>query len=165
MRKTLFLLCPTDCLESIINQRTSCENYFYTSLGNSFHMDPKTLECLKALITKHQIKDIYFVLSDDNKIVMDALTQQNFSDIKGLKAFYKAIAIQRNESKLLWTSKDAHFALLSYYLNTKIKALQQELTCVTESSLAIKGKIYHRKNHTFKAIYSDLICLKRQYLN
>lgn len=165
MPKTLFLLCPTDCLESIINQRSTCENFFYTSLGNSFHMDTKTLECFKALITKHQIKAIYFVLSDDNKIVLDALTQQHFSGIKGLKTFYKDLTIQKNESQLLWTSKDAHFALLSYYLNTKIKALQQALVDVSISSLAIKGKIYHRENHTFKDIYSDLICLKTHHLN
>lgn len=165
MRKTLFLLCPTDCLEPIINQSCDYENYFYTSLGNSCHMDFKTLHFLKTLITKHQIKDIYFVLANDNKIVLDALTQQHFSDIRGLKTFYEDITIQRNASKLLCTSNDAHFALLSYYLNEKIKALQPELACASKSPLAIRGKVFYRENHTFKAIYPDLICLKRHYLN
>ena len=39
MNETLFLICPTDCLEARINEQYNTVNYFYTSLGNSFNID------------------------------------------------------------------------------------------------------------------------------
>lgn len=165
MHNTLFLLCPTDNLEPIINRGSDHENYFYCSLGNSFNADSKTLQFLKALITKQEIKAIYFVLSHDNKIVLDALGPQHFSDIRGLKTCYKDLVMLKYESKLLWTSQVTQSAIVSYYLNQKIKALQQALASITESSIIIRGKIYYKQEHRFCPIYSDLLCIKRSYLN
>ena len=66
MNSTLFVLWPTDCLESIINIEYKGKNYFYTSLGNTFTYDLTTLGFIKALIDKHTIRKIHFVLSDNN---------------------------------------------------------------------------------------------------
>ena len=73
MQKNLFLLCPTDCLESVVNHVFRNENYFYTSLGNSIVPEKRTLEYIEELITKHHITNVYFVLSNDNPIILDAL--------------------------------------------------------------------------------------------
>lgn len=43
MHKCLYLVCPTDCLEPIINNTFKQEHYFYTSLGNAFVADSETL--------------------------------------------------------------------------------------------------------------------------
>ena len=43
METTLFLLCPTDCLESKINEEFKGDNLFYSSLANNYSFDSKTI--------------------------------------------------------------------------------------------------------------------------
>ena len=70
MNASLFFLCPTDCLESIVNKIYKGENYFYNSLGNALTLDSTTLESIKRLVCRHNIKNIYLVLSEQNKIAL-----------------------------------------------------------------------------------------------
>ena len=161
MNKALFLLCPTDCLESIINKAFRCENYFYSSLGNSFNIDFTMLKNIKELVEKHNIKEIYFVLADDNKIVLDALRGEFFSKIRGLKKLYKEIESQKKHSEVLWKNEDNQFSILSYYLNKKIK----ELNGLFNQQVKINGKVYDKRSNVFKDIYSDLVCIDKYQLN
>ena len=69
MNETLFLVCPSDCLEARINEQFNTVNYFYTSLGNSFNIDQGSFKNIQELITNHSIKNIYFVLSSDNRFL------------------------------------------------------------------------------------------------
>ena len=69
MKKRLFLVCPTDCLEVIINQKFKSINFFYTSVGNSFSIDNKTVDNIKELVIKYDIKNIDFILSLDNTFI------------------------------------------------------------------------------------------------
>ncbi len=165
MRKNLFLLCPTDCLESIVNNVFKHENYFYTSLGNSFVSDIETLGGIQETIKKHNIKMIYFVLSNDNEVILDALEGQFFSGITGLETFYGEIERQKEHSNLSSKTDDRQFAILSYYLNKKIKELRFQLRSLFNNPIEIKGQIYDRYDCTFKDIYPDLICLEKHYLN
>ena len=88
MNETLFLVCPSDCLEARINEQFNTVNYFYTSLGNSFNIDQGSLKNIQELITNHSIKNIYFVLSSDNRFILDALEGHSITTdpltIKGL---------------------------------------------------------------------------------
>jgi len=164
MQKYLYLLCPTDCLESIINNTYKHENYFYTSLGNSVIFDDSSLEQIKRLIKKHDIREISFVLSISNQIVLDALENQYFSDIKGLNNFYNEISRQKERSKISSQRNHLKFSLLSYYLNKKIKELQLQLNNLS-NQLIIRGKIYSKHQNAFADIYSDLVCLDKYQLN
>ena len=56
-------------LEARINEQYNTVNYFYTSLGNSFNIDQLSLKNIQELIKKHSIKNIYFVLSSDNRFL------------------------------------------------------------------------------------------------
>ena len=161
MHKRLYLLCPTDCLEPIINNTFKYENYFYTSLGNSFASDIETLKGIKELVKNHSIKEIYFVLSKDNKIILDALGNQSFSGIKGLNNFYNEIRKQKKRSKVSAQIGNRQFSVLSYYLNKKVKELQLELN----HSIKISGKIYNRNKDMFTNTYANLICLEKHHLN
>lgn len=165
MRKCLFLLCPTDCLEPIINNRFKYENYFYTSLGNSFIYDNETIEGIKEIVKSHNIRAVYFVLSSNNQIILDALGNQDFSDIRALSSFYKEITIQKKQSKEVRYTDNLQFSVLSYYLNKKIKQLQIELSDLQNYPIRIRGKVYDRYNDVFRAIYSDLICLEKHHQN
>ena len=85
----LFLVCPTDFLESKINEvNYNSNNYFYTSLGNSLNTDLKTLLHIKEILNKHSIDEVHFVLSSSNKIILDALKGQSFSRIRNMDNYY-----------------------------------------------------------------------------
>ena len=78
MHKRFYFICPADCLEYRINKQFKYENYFYSSLGNSFVFDSKNIDNIKEMIIKHNIKEISFVLSSNNTIIENALGPQNF---------------------------------------------------------------------------------------
>lgn len=158
-------MCPTDCLEVVINNTFQQEHYFYTSLGNSFNLNDETLNNLKCVVEKYHIRKICFVIANDNKIVNDALGNQEFSSISGLQKFYTDISKQKEQSKILWQNDNRKLSVLSYYLNNKIKKLQQELDEFCEFSITISGKVYNRSYDTFAVIYHDLVCLKKYQLN
>lgn len=165
MQKRLFLLCPTDALESTINKVSIGENYFYTSLGNSFDVDFSTLQHIQELVEEQEICNIYFVLSNDNKIILDALGGQFFSDIRGLKKCYKEVKKQQRNAEIIEKSAGSQFSILSYYLNRKIKELQFQLNHLCTHDVAVNAKIYNKQEDSFKDIYADLICLERHSLN
>ncbi|MDC1162227.1 hypothetical protein OAT18_02175 [Tenacibaculum sp.] len=165
MQKHLYFLCPTDCIEPVINKTFKQENYFYSSLGNSFIFEHKTIESIKQLIRKYHIKKISFVLSINNDIVKDALGSQSFIKMRGLTNLYYQIIKQKKHSEIFWKTDYSQFSVLSYYLNSKIKELQLELGDIIDFPLEINGKIYDRFDNVFKNIYSDLICIEKHCLN
>ncbi|EDM44512.1 hypothetical protein SCB49_13110 [unidentified eubacterium SCB49] len=162
MQNSLFLLCPTDYLEPIINDTFGYKNYFYESLGNSFVYDNETLNYIKQFIEIHNIQEIQFVLSKDNQIVLDALGNRDFSNIGALNNFYIEIEKQKECSNKINKNSNIQFTVLSYYLNKKIKELKLQLS---NKSIKIKGKIYNKDIGRFTNIYSDLICLETYHFN
>lgn len=165
MQNCFFLVCPTDYLEHTITKTFKYENYFYTSLGNSFVYNSKTVEHLKQIIKKYNITEIYFVLSMDNKIVLDALGNSEYSNIGTLDTFYDDIRKQKEHSKISFHSSNRKFTMLSFYLNKKIKELELQLTNLSSQPIKIGGKIYNRNQNAFANIYSDLVCLEKHNLN
>lgn len=166
MQKCLYLLCPTDCLELKINNIFRDENYFYTSLGNSVMFDDyKTLNQLKKLIKKHDIKKIYFVLSNDNQIILNAFDNDDFLGIERLYHLYNEITKQREDSSITVQKGKLQFSFLSYYLNKKIKALETELKGLSKNNIKINGKIYNKEREIFTDIYPNLVCLEKHQLN
>ena len=165
MQKTLFLLCPTDCLETVIDTKFVSENYFYTSLGNSFASDNNTMHKLKELIVKRNITYIYFVLSCDNQIILDAMEGQYFSNVSGLKKLYQEVGLQKQNSQLMWLTKNRNDLIVSYFLNHKIRELQLNFNYLTNQSIKIDGKIYNKVTNSFKNIYHSLTYLDKHILN
>ena len=165
MHKCFYLICPTDCLEHTINMKFKHDNYFYGSLGNSFSCDCKTIDYIRNFIKKHNIKEIYFVLSIDNKIVLDALGAKESSNIESLHNFYNDIKNQKERSNVSFKEKDNQFTMLSFYLNNKIKELEFLLCNLSNRTIKIGAKIYHKKQDAFTKIYSDLVCLEKHHLN
>ena len=165
MHKCLFLLCPTDGLESIIDCTFRCENYYYTSLANSLVLDSKTLDWIKDFLVKNSIKDIQFVLCKDNPVVSDALGNQYFSKLHNLDNLYDELDKHNKRSKILAQSGCCQFLVISYYLNKKIAKLQLELNQLLGFSVSVGGKVYNRHQNTFLDIYSELICLDKYHLN
>ncbi|MEO9511104.1 MAG: hypothetical protein ABJN84_02620 [Flavobacteriaceae bacterium] len=152
-------------MEYAVNKAFKQENYFYTSLGNSFDPDIVTMEHIRVLIKKYHIGKIYFVLSNDNQIILDALEGQFFSKTRGLKHVYLEITKQRKTSAMWSQTKNPQSMILSYYLNNKIRALQTSLSDVFYRPNSVSGIIYDRDAQVFKTIYSDLICSEKFHFN
>jgi hypothetical protein len=165
MKSCLYFICPTDCLESIIESKFHHENYFYGSLGNSLTFTQNELNQIKELICSKGIREIYFVLSDDNQIVSDAIGNQDFSDIRGLENFYNQVQLQKEHLEMSWQIQNPQFLILSSFLNTKIEKLKDGLSDLMIGEIAIVGKIFSKEEHQFKDIYSDLICREDSILN
>jgi hypothetical protein len=165
MNETLFLVCPSDCLEARINERYNTINYFYTSLGNSFNIDQVSLKNVQELINNHSIKNIYFVLSSDNRFILDALERHSIFIDKRLASFYKEIYEHKYLSKKTWiTDKEEHL-IISHFLNKNIEQLDQKLHSITTYPLTIKGLIFDSLNNNFLPIYSNLTVLNKHQLN
>ncbi|MDN5202742.1 hypothetical protein QQ008_15240 [Fulvivirgaceae bacterium BMA10] len=163
MQNHLHFVCPTDYLEPIINNSFKHRNYYYTSLGNSVVFNDKIINQIEGLIKKNNIRKISFVLSNDNRIVLDALGNHDFPEITGLNNFHYEITRQKECSEMLWQTCNRQFSILSYYLNKKIKELELELSNLSIDQIKISGKIYNKQESIFSDIYSDLIC--REYFS
>ena len=165
MNASLFFLCPTDCLESIVNKKYIGENYFYNSLGNNLTLDSITLESIKSLVCRHNIRNIYLVLSEQNKIAVDVMEGQTFPKIRGLQNFNNSINQSKKQSELFWKTSEPVFSALSYYLNQKIRQLQLNLSHVLTQSVNLEGKIYIKSQNKFVDIYPDVVCFRDYSLN
>jgi len=165
MHSKLYLLCPTDCLESVINNFYESENYFYTSLGNSVVFSDAVIHQITKLVHQNKITEICFVLSHDNKIINDAIENQDFIAVRGLNTFYKKINSQKEYSQILSQTHYNHYFMVSYYLNGKIKELNLKLQNRIKHSITFSGKIYNRFENTFSTIYSELILIEKHQLN
>lgn len=157
-------MCPTDCLETSINEKFKSENYFYTSIGNSFNVDKMSIVNIKKLIVKHKIKNIDFVLSLDNSFISFTLNKGFNLQDKGLKKYQEKINKKNIQAKIIDQKVNHRYLLLSYILNDKIKELKVKLADSIDS-ITICGKIYNKKLDDFTSIYSELINLEKHNMN
>jgi len=157
MKKCLYFICPTDCLEPIIKSTFHQESYFYSSLGNSIVFNENALKHTKSLICTIGIREISFVLSDDNQIISDALGRQDFSAIAGLEKFYNQVILQKEHLETSWQIQDPQSLILSSFLNEKIEKLKDGLSDLMIGEIAVNGKIYRKEEHKFNDISSNLI--------
>lgn len=164
MKKRLFLVCPTDCLEGIINQKFKSINFFYTSVGNSFSIDNKTVDNIKELVIKYDIKNIDFILSLDNTFI----SNNSYLEIKLkdsiLNRYQQEIKEKKEQVKIIDQEENNQYLLLSYILNDKIKQLEHQLADCIEK-IKIGAKVYNRDVNDFENIYSELINFQKYNMN
>jgi len=165
MKKHLYFICPTDCLETIINSTFRDENYYCTSLGNSITFDRMTVGQIKNLLAEHRISECTFVLSSHNRIVADALGNQDYTIISELINFYNQITDQRTHLEMSWKKGNTELMILSNHLNAKIRELKHNLDQVASFQPKLSAKIYDRQKQVFIDTYSDLIRNERFALN
>jgi len=165
MNKHLYFICPTDYLETVIDNTFKQEKYYCTSLGNSITFDKDMMWRLNEILEEKEISEISFILSDDNRIVLDALGKQGFSEIIGLNNFYNQIIRQKKNSEVSWQTRNRQFLILSYHLHNKIKELRFGLKNLFFDQFKINGQIYNKEKRIFNHIYTELICEESFSLN
>ena len=83
-----------------INEEFKGDNLFYTSLANNSFFDSKTIREIEELVNRYSIKEVYFVLSKQNKIISKVMIGQSFSQIGGLQNFNSQINKHKEHSML-----------------------------------------------------------------
>jgi hypothetical protein len=151
------MICPTDFIEPIIRQKFDGQKYFYTSLGNTFNIDQNNVNDLIEVVQKHEIKEITFILSEHNKIILDATQGQKYIDIRGLKNNYQKIIEKRKLTHQMWLSYDHHILFLSYFLTDKINILREHLRNHSMPTLKVNAKIYSKAYKSFRGIYPEIL--------
>ena len=156
MTKRLFMICPTDYIESIIRGKFDGQKYFYSSLGNSFTVDGSCAGELIKVIESRQIQEITFVLSENNKIILDATQRQRYIDITGLRTNYRRIISQRKLPDQMWASQNGHVLFLSYYLKDQINKFRATLQDHSLHGVTINAMIYSKEDDCLRHIYPEL---------
>ncbi|MEM6718824.1 MAG: hypothetical protein AAF611_05905 [Bacteroidota bacterium] len=165
MKKHLHFVCPTDHLESVINDTFKHENYYVTSLGNSIMFDTQIMYELLGLITVKDIQEITFVLSDTNKIILDALENRDFVAINGLDMLYREMSQQKDYKEKIWGKADIRIPVLSHYLNKKITELSTHFSEWRLNDIKINAKIYKKEESMFEDVFADVLYYKYFSLN
>ena len=165
MKRHLFFVCPTDYLETVINKHFHQENYFITSLGNSISFNSQVIEEINTLVEAKSIGEISFVLSDNNRIIMDALKSENFKSFEGLESLYDSISDQTKRTKLLKYVTHAETSVIGHYLNFKVQGLVPQLNNWFSDQAKVNAKIYQRQTNVFKETNTELIHLENFCLN
>jgi hypothetical protein len=159
MNRCLYMICPTDHLESVINNRFTEACYFYTSLGNMTSLNERTLRQIVELIEKNDIQEITFILSTDNNILLDALNNQCFIETRGLNKAYGDFLKYKTQIAEIWSTHRKKDLIISYHLHQKIKVLRTGLSEFLLNIPDINGQIYSKSNNSFRPIHSPVVFL------
>lgn len=165
MPKRLFFICPTDHLETYLNNKFTEESFYYTSLGNSVKFKENTVQEINNLIIKKGIDEITFVLSNENKIVNTFLHSPFLHNSSSLFKFGSILKYHQTKMNKLWKAGDSQSPVLSNLLKSKIQALQPHINKWIVDDIKINAKIYYKKDQTLCDINTDLFNRLQYNLN
>ena len=165
MQKNLYFLCPSDNLEAVIEKRYPQENYFLSSLGNSISFSDDFILDINSLIESKGIGKITFILSNNNRFILDAMKNQEFKYIKELKEYYKTIEKRKVLTIKSYKNKNFTSLITSHILKTKINELNSNLFDWIRNKISIEGKIYDPNKNIFFDVRINIIEPESLFLN
>ena len=165
MPKNLYFLCPSENLEAVIEKSYPQENYFLSSLGNSISFSDDFILDINSLIESKGIGKITFILSNNNRFILDAMKNQEFKYIKELKEYYKTIEKRKVLTIKSYKNKNFTSLITSHILKTKINELNSNLFDWIRNKISIEGKIYDPTKNMFFDVRINIIEPESLFLN
>tara|TARA_B100001248_G_C27388442_1_gene460964 strand:+ start:716 stop:1213 length:498 start_codon:yes stop_codon:yes gene_type:complete len=165
MQKNLYFLCPSENLEAVIEKSFPQENYFLSSLGNSISFSDDFILDINSLIESKGIGKITFILSNNNRFILDAMKNQEFKYIKELKEYYKTIEKRKVLTIKSYKNKNFTSLITSHILKTKINELNSNLFDWIRNKISIEGKIYDPTKNIFFDVRINIIEPESLFLN
>ena len=165
MQKNLYFLCPSENLEAVIEKSFPQENYFLSSLGNSISFSDDFILDINSLIESKGIGKITFILSNNNRFILDAMKNQEFKYIKELKEYYKTIEKRKVLTIKSYKNKNFTSLITSHILKTKINELNSNLFDWIRNKISIEGKIYDPTKNMFFDVIINIIEPESLFLN
>lgn len=157
MLKHLFFVCPSDNLETLIEKNYFHKNYFLSSLGNSISFSDDFMDEINSLLETKDIQKITFVLSNNNRFILDAMINQEFKYIRGLKKYYQMVEERKELASKSFKNQNFRSLITSHILKTKVNELNSKLLDWIRNKITIKGKIYDTDKNSFIDVKIDLI--------
>ena len=165
MQKNLYFLCPSENLEAVIEKSFPQENYFLSSLGNSISFSDDFILDINSLIESKGIGKIIFILSNNNRFILDAMKNQEFKYIKELKEYYKTIEKRKVLTIKSYKNENITSLITSHILKTKINELNSNLFDWIRNKISIEGKIYDPTKNIFFDVRINIIEPESLFLN
>ncbi|MAW84618.1 MAG: hypothetical protein CL832_09535 [Crocinitomicaceae bacterium] len=165
MQKNLYFLCPSENLEAVIEKSFPQENYFLSSLGNSISFSDDFILDINSLIESKGIGKITFILSNNNRFILDAMKNKEFKYIKELKEYYKTIEKRKVLTIKSYKNKNFTSLITSHILKTKINELNSNLFDWIRNKISIEGKIYDPTKNMFFDVRINIIEPESLFLN
>ena len=165
MQKNLYFLCPSENLEAVIEKSFPQENYFLSSLGNSISFSDDFILDINSLIESKGIGKIIFILSNNNRFILDAMKNQEFKYIKELKEYYKTIEKRKVLTIKSYKNKNFTSLITSHIIKTKINELNSNLFDWIRNKISIEGKIYDPTKNMFFDVRINIIDPESLFLN
>ena len=165
MQKNLYFLCPSENLEAVIEKSFPQENYFLSSLGNSISFSDDFILDINSLIESKGIGKIIFILSNNNRFILDAMKNQEFKYIKELKEYYKTIEERKVLTIKSYKNENITSLITSHILKTKINELNSNLFDWIRNKISIEGKIYDPNKNIFFDVRINIIEPESLFLN
>lgn len=165
MQKNLYFLCPSENLEAVIEKSFPQENYFLSSLGNSISFSDDFILDINSLIESKGIGKIIFILSNNNRFILDAMKNQEFKYIKELKEYYKTIEKRKVLTIKSYKNENITSLITSHILKTKINELNSNLFDWIRNKISIEGKIYDPTKNMFFDVRINIIEPESLFLN
>ncbi len=165
MQKNLYFLCPSENLEAVIEKSFPQENYFLSSLGNSISFSDDFILDINSLIESKGIGKITFILSNNNRFILDAMKNQEFKYIKELKEYYKTIEKRKVLTIKSYKNKNFTSLITSHIIKTKINELNSNLFDWIRNKISIEGKIYDPTKNIFFDVRINIIEPESLFLN
>jgi len=134
-------------------------------LGNTVAFTEKALGQIAELIEEKSIKEITFILSEDNNILQDALNSQSFVGTRGLYKPYSDFLEYKKQITEIWQTNHQKDLIISYHLHQKIKALKKGLSDFLLNIPDTNGQVYSKTNNTFRLIHSHMVFLNSCQIN
>ena len=165
MQKNLYFLCPSENLEAVIEKSFPQENYFLSSLGNSISFSDDFILDINSLIESKGIGKITFILSNNNRFILDAMKNQEYKYIKELKEYYKTIEERKVLTIKSYKNENFTSLITSHILKTKINELNSNLFDWIRNKISIEGKIYDPTKNMFFDVRINIIEPESLFLN
>lgn len=159
----LFLICPTDFLETILNSRFKGRNYFYTSLGNNIQLeDESTVGQIKRIIEEKEIQQISIVLKENNTF-FDPLNKR-VNIISSVYQLNKEITKSKVEISKFQNPLDSKKLCISNFLNRKLHNLQRKVS-YEFPQISVNAILYNENQQKLISVKHDLISQAQFSLN
>ena len=165
MIRHLYFVCPSDNLENLIDETYPQENFYLSSLGNSISFSSEFTEEINALIESKSIEKITFVLSKDNKFVLDGIKTKEFSNIRDLDEFYTTIGNGLDISSKAYNDNNLQTLITSYFLKLKIEEMNLNLHEWLSPKVVVDAKVYNREKKAFNSVEFNLLDPSAIFLN
>ena len=127
--------------------------------------DQETTAQLEEILVAKKIKQISFVLSDDNLILSNAMNAQSIDTIEVMQQYYGEVDEECAIAVELWKECDFKNVILRNFLSRKMEDLNNSLKSFDRNQIELGAMIYSRENNNFTNIQLTSSFRNRYNLN